>query len=166
MKISIIVAVAENGVIGAGNQLIWHLPEDLKNFKRLTTGHHIIMGRKTYESIGRPLPNRVNVIVTRNRDYEQERCLFASSLEQAVNISDNGYETESFIIGGGEIYRQALPLADKIYLTRVHQSFEGDVYFPELDENEWKILNKKEFQPDEKHKYPFTIFEMERKGPE
>jgi dihydrofolate reductase len=164
MIVSIIVAVAENGVIGAGNKLIWHLPEDLKNFKKLTTGHHIIMGRKTYESIGRPLPNRVSVIVTRNPDYRQEGCEVVNSIREAVELAENKQESEAFIIGGGQIYQDALPSVDKIYFTRVHHHFEGDVFFSELKQEEWNVLSEQSYQLDEKHKYSFTIYEMKRRN--
>ena len=163
MIVSIIVAVAENGVIGAGNKLIWHLSEDLKNFKKLTTGHHIIMGRKTYESIGRPLPNRVSVIVTRNPDYRQKGCEVVNSISEAVELAESRQESEAFIIGGGQIYQDALLSVDKIYFTRVHHHFEGDVFFPGLKQEEWNVLSEASFQQDEKHKYSFTMYEMKRR---
>jgi dihydrofolate reductase len=151
--LSLIVAVAENGVIGGGNQLLWKLPADLKRFKETTSGHAIIMGRKTYESIGRPLPNRRNIVVTR-QDLNIEGVEVVHSLEEAIaKVSE---DAEAFIIGGAELYRQALPFVDRIYLTAVHQSFDGDVYFPELG-SEWKEIAKEEGVLDEKNLIPHTF---------
>lgn len=137
--ISIIVAVAANGVIGCDNRLIWHISEDLKRFKRLTSGHPIVMGRKTYESLGRPLPNRTNVVVTRDADLRLDGVTVANSIEQALALFPK--EEEIFIIGGGEIYRQTIASADKLYLTLVDQSPQGDTFFPEIDPHKWKIAN-------------------------
>ena len=162
MIISIIVAVAENGVIGHDNKLIWHLPEDLKNFKRITSGHHIIMGRKTFESIGKPLPNRVNIIITRNQDYHHDGCSVVHSLSQALDKARKSDESEVFIIGGGRIYQESLLIADKIYYTQVKASFKGDTVFPELNKNEWDVSQKTDYEIDEKHKYTFSILEMKR----
>ncbi|CDN33117.1 Dihydrofolate reductase [Mucinivorans hirudinis] len=134
--ISIIVAVADNGVIGCANKLIWHLSDDLKRFKRLTTGHPVVMGRKTFDSIGRPLPNRVNIVVSRDESLDIEDVVVVNSIDGAVGLF--GTDEEIFIIGGGEIYRQSMPLADKLYLTLVHQTPEGDTYFPEIDHGQWK----------------------------
>ena len=159
--LSIIVAVSENNVIGKDNDLIWHLPRDLKHFKDTTTGHYIIMGRKTFESNGRPLPNRTNVIITRDKNYTAEGCIVVHSLEEAIKRAEN--DSEPFIIGGGKIYEQALPLVDRIYLTQIHHSFEGDTYFPELDMNEWVVTDKRDFEPDEKNRYPFSILVLDRK---
>jgi len=158
--ISIIVAVAENNVIGKDNDLIWHLPKDMKHFKETTTGHFIIMGRKTFESNGRPLPNRTNVIVTRDKDFKAEGCVVVYSLEEALKLAKD--DPEAFIIGGGVIYKIALSLADRIYLTKIHQSFEGDTYFPELDMNEWAEISCQDFESDEKNKYPFSIIILDR----
>ena len=132
--ISIIVAIARNGVIGNGNALIWRIAEDLRRFKALTTGHPVIMGRKTYDSIGRPLPNRTNVVVTRRKDYRPEGCLVAGSLEQAVGLFDQSEEI--FIIGGAQIYAQAMPMADRLYLTEIDSDYEGDTRFPEWKREE------------------------------
>jgi len=159
--ISIIVAVAENNVIGKDNKLIWHLPKDLKHFKETTTGHFIIMGRKTFESNGRPLPNRTNVIITKDKNYQVEGCIIVHSLKEALHLAKG--ETEIFIIGGGEIYKQAMPIAEKIYLTKVNQFFEGDTFFPEINMKEWMELSRKDFEPDEKNKYPFSIIILERR---
>lgn len=136
MNLSVIAAVARNGVIGRNNQLPWQLPEDLKRFKALTMGHHIIMGRKTYESLGRLLPGRTTVIVSRNTGYVVPGALIASSLEDALGgcVGDE----QPFMIGGAELYQQALPLANRLYLTRIEHDFEGDAWFPEFDIREWR----------------------------
>lgn len=141
--INIIVAMSKNRVIGNNNTLIWHLPEDLKRFKALTTGNTIVMGRKTYESIGRPLPNRRSIIITRDTNYKVDGCEVVNSLEEALELSNNN----CFIIGGGEIYRQALDKADRIYLTRINKDFEGDTTFPEI--REWYESDCQEFKNNE-----------------
>lgn len=139
MIITIVVAIAENGMIGCANKLLWHISEDLKHFKRITTGGCVVMGRKTFESIGKALPNRRNVIISRNKDFKAEGCEIYSSLDEAfVALSSLN---EVFIIGGGEIYRQVLPLADKIELTVVEKAFDGDTLFPEIDYSKWNITN-------------------------
>lgn len=163
MKISLIVAVAENGVIGHNNQLIWHLPNDLKQFRRLTTGHCIIMGRKTFDSIGKPLPNRTSVIISRNPDFQVEGCITVDSLEKAILKAREIESEDAFIIGGAEIYRLSLPLADKIYLTEVHSSFEGDALFPTIDKNVWQETKRENFETDEKHLYKYSFVELEKK---
>jgi dihydrofolate reductase len=134
-NLSLIVALANNNVIGINNTLPWHLPEDLKRFRSLTTGHHIIMGRKTYESLGRLLPGRTTVIVTRNKNYKLEGALIAHSLESAVALCKN--DDEVFLTGGAELYQDGLKFADKLYITEVDLSVEGDAYFPEFDLNLW-----------------------------
>ncbi len=157
--ISIIVAADENNVIGKDNDLIWHLPDDLKYFKNLTTGHTIIMGRRTYESIGRPLPNRTTIIITRDVSFKAEGCIIVHSLEDALkNTSD---KDESFIVGGEQIYKLGLPFTDRVYLTRVHHAFDGDRAFPELDSN-WKEVAQQKHETDEKHAYPFTFITYEK----
>ena len=163
MKLSIIVATAEQGVIGKDNQLIWHLPEDLKMFRRLTTGHVIIMGRKTFESIGKPLPNRTSIIISRNTDYQVEGCIVVSSLEEAVEKAKEIETEEAFIIGGAQIYALALDIADTVYLTQVHHNFEGDAFFPVLDTNIWTETERKSFSPDEKHAYAFDFVTLEKR---
>ena len=155
--IKIIVAMSKNRVIGNNNELIWKLSYDLKRFKELTTGQSVVMGRKTYESIGRPLPNRRNIIITRNLEYEVEGCEIVSSLEEALLLTGSN----CFIIGGGEIYKQSLEVADKIYLTLVHQDFEGDTQFPELN-SEWAKMDRKDFSADEKNQYDYSFIEYER----
>ncbi len=156
MQVSIIVAVAENGVIGGGNALLWHIPEDLKRFKQITWGHTIIMGRKTFESIGRPLPNRRNIVVTRNPRFFAGRCEQAGSLDEALAMAAN--EAEVFVVGGGEIYRMALPLAKKLYLTRVHAVFEGDTYFPKIEPEEWKLVKSEKINPASGPGYSFEEY--------
>ena len=151
MFISIIVAFANNRVIGRDNQLIWHLPNDLKHFKAVTSGHPVIMGRKTFESIGRLLPNRKNIIVTRNTAYQVEGAHVFNSLETAIESCV--YEDEVFIIGGSEIYGRALPLANKLYITEVLHNFEGDAFFPEINYSEWKLISEEAGMIDEKNKW-------------
>ncbi len=160
MEVSFIVAVSENNVIGKDNKLIWKLPADLKFFKNKTLGHHIIMGRKTFESIG-VLKDRTSIIITRNKDYKvPEGCILALSVEDALSKVKN--DDEAFIIGGEEIFRQSMEIADKIYLTRIHQSFEGDTFFPELDETKWELISKEDHQPDEKNHYSYSFLEYRR----
>jgi len=160
MIVSIIVAVAKKNVIGKDNQLIWHISDDLKRFKALTTGHHVIMGRKTYESIGKPLPNRVNIVITRNPKYRAEGCIVVSSLEDALKSCEN--DQEVFVIGGGELYRLALPLASKLYLTLVLKDFEGDTFFPEIDFNQWHEVYRENRKPTETDGLEFTFVNYER----
>jgi dihydrofolate reductase len=155
--IKIIVATSKNKVIGNNNELIWKLSSDLNRFKELTTGHPVVMGRKTYESIGKPLPNRRNIIITRNLEYEVNGCEVVSSLEEALLLTNN----DCFIIGGGEIYKQSLEVADKIYLTLVHKDFEGDTTFPELGK-EWATIDTKDFDADEKNEYNYSFIEYDR----
>ena len=152
--IKIIVAMSKNRVIGDSNTLIWHLPEDLKRFKQLTTGNAIVMGRKTYESIGRPLPNRRNIIITRDKDYSIEGCEVVNSLEEAFLITGS----DCFVIGGGEIYKQSLSYSEKIYLTLIDKNFEGDTEFPEIN-GEWKEINKEDFESSE---FNWSFIEYER----
>lgn len=154
--ISIIVATSKNRVIGNNNSLIWKLPADLKRFKQITTGNTIVMGRKTYESIGKPLPNRRNIIITRDTNYLVDNCEIVNSLEEALMLCNN----DCFIIGGGEIYKQSIDIADRIYLTLVQEDFEGDTYFPEIGK-EWTKVFREDFEPDEKnaHKYSFINYE-------
>lgn len=131
--ITIIAAIAKNNALGKDNQLIWYLPADLKRFKKITLGHHIIMGRKTFESLGKPLPNRTTIIITRNKNYTQHGCIVVNSLNEAIEAAKE--DENPYILGGAEIYKQALNIADKLDLTFVHQNFEADVFFPEIDFN-------------------------------
>ncbi len=159
-NLSLIAAVAENNVIGKNNNLIWHLPNDLKYFKKITSEHTIIMGRKNFEAIGRALPNRKSVVISRNKNYKAKDCVVVNNIEEAVNQAKG--DDEPFVIGGGEIYKQMLSLVNKIYLTRVHASFKGDTFFPELDKREWKLISEEKNKVDDKHKYPYTFFVYER----
>ena len=155
--IKIIVAMSENRVIGNNNELIWKLSSDLKRFKDLTTNNPVVMGRKTYESIGRPLPNRRNIIISRQPDYLVDDCEIVSSLEEALLLTNS----DCFIIGGGEIYKQSLEVVDKIYLTLVHKEFEGDTKFPELNK-EWIEVSRENFDSDEKNEYNYSFIEYDR----
>ena len=150
--INIIVTMSKNRVIGDSNTLIWHLPEDLKRFRQLTTGNTIVMGRKTYESIGKPLPNRRSIIITRDPDYSVEGCEVVNSLEEALLLSNS----DCFIIGGGEIYRQVIDIADRIYLTLINKEFEGDTSFPEL--KDWVEISYEDFSNDD-FEYSFIQYE-------
>ena len=161
-ELTIIVAAAENDAIGKGNKLIWHLSDDLKRFKSLTNNHHIIMGRKTFESFPKPLPNRTHVVITRQTDYEApEGVILVNSLEEAIKASNS--DSQPYIIGGGEIYKQAMAVADKIEITRVHESFDADTFFPEIDTSIWKETAHKFHTKDSKHDYEFTFLTYERK---
>lgn len=154
MKLSLIVAVSDNGVIGQEGELPWHLSSDLRRFKRLTMGHPILMGRKTYESIGRLLPGRTTIVMTRQADYELPGGLVAHELGQAIQFADQ--DEEVFVIGGGEVFRQALPIADKLYVTRVHAEVEGDVLFPDVDWNKWELAEQQRFVADQRNDYDST----------
>ena len=152
--ISIIVAIAENMAIGKNNDLLWHVPADLKRFKQITSGHPVVMGKRTWESLPRkPLPNRRNIVITDIQGEEIEGCEMAYSIEEAIakcNPSD-----ETFIIGGASVYRQFLPYTHRLYLTLVHKSFEADVFFPEIDFSQWKCVSKEDFLPDNQRFYLF-----------
>jgi dihydrofolate reductase len=154
--ITIIAATSLNNALGKDNKIIWHLPDDFKRFKQLTTGHHIIMGRKTFESFPKPLPNRTHIIISRNKNFlVPNGCILVQSIEEALEICPKN-ET-IFIIGGAEIYKQSLNSADCIELTRINENFEADAFFPEINTNDWK-LTKSEFHPkDEKHLYDFSF---------
>ncbi len=158
--ISVIVAVARGGVIGGGNALLWHITEDLRRFKAITLGHPVVMGRKTWESLGRPLPGRANVVVTRDRNYTAEGCSVVHSLEEALALFTPAEEV--FIIGGGELYAQAMPIADRLYLTGVDATFEGDTFFPQWDRGLWRITSTEHHQHGEKFPHPFTFTDYER----
>lgn len=159
--LSIIAAMAENGVIGKDNRMPWHLPADLRRFKSLTTGHVIIMGRKTYLSIGKPLPNRVNMVITRNPSFQAPGCIVVSTMEGAINrASEETATPEIFIIGGGDIYQQSLARCQRIYLTIVHHSFEGDTFFPAFDKNEWKEIERAFHQADKENKYNYSFLTL------
>lgn len=163
MRISIIVAVSTNGAIGKDNQLLWRLPDDLKRFKSLTLGHPMIMGRKTYESIGKPLPGRTSIVITRNPDYNQDGVIIASSLEDGLEKARLTGTPETFIIGGGNIYRQALPFADKIYLTEVHTEIGGDTFFNLTNPAAWEEDIRIKHPADDRHAYSFDFVDLSLK---
>ena len=162
MRVSMIVALAENNVIGKDNRLLWHLPADLAHFKRTTLGHHIVMGRSTYEAIGRPLPGRPNIVLSRNPDLVIDGVTVVGSLDEALAMAAAAGDDEPFVIGGGQIYEQALPHTDRIYLTRVHASFDGDTFFPELDNAEWTTVSHDSFTADAKNAYDYDISTLDR----
>lgn len=155
MNLTLIAAMAQNRVIGKDNDLIWHFPDDLKHFKSLTSGHHVIMGRKTYESMMRPLPKRVNIVISRQEDYQAEGCLMAHSLEEAIKLVKD--DDQPFIIGGAQIYKQALAIANTIELTLIHSEYEGDTFFPEFDTSKWKLARGEKKEADDKHAHPFEF---------
>lgn len=159
--IIMIAAVAENNALGKNNDLLWHLPSDFKRFKELTSGYHIIMGRKTFESFPKPLPNRTHIIISRQKDYHPEGCIVVENLEKAITICPKN--EDSFIIGGGEIYSQSIHLVDQLDITRVHHSFEADVYFPEIDSDIWELTSETFNPKDEKHLYDYTFQKYSRK---
>jgi len=161
MKVSIIAAMSSNRVIGKNAGLPWYLPADLKFFKELTLGHAIVMGRRTYETIGRPLPGRRNVVVTRQTGLKFEGIEVVHSLREAMDLLKG--ETEVFIAGGGEIYRRALDLADRIYLTLIHAEIEGDTWFPEFDESAWELVERTDRRADEKNRYDYSFLVYERR---
>lgn len=163
MIVSTIVAVAKNYVIGKDNQIPWYLPADLKYFKRTTLNHHIIMGRNCYESIGRPLPKRTNVIVTRNPFFVATGCLVTHSIQEALELAQENGETEAFIIGGGQIYEQSENLWDKIYLTEVDLEAEGDIYFPKIDFKKWDETFCELHEKDAKNEFNYTFKIFEKK---
>lgn len=163
MILSLIVAADENNVIGGGNRLLWQLPDDLKHFRELTEGHPVIMGRKTFESIGKPLPNRRNIVVSRRKDFATKGCEVFDSLDAALLAIEREPSGEAFVIGGGEIYTQAMAQADRIYLTRVHAEFVGDTFFPELDMRLWVETDRKEHPVDDQHHYSFTFLTYEQR---
>lgn len=160
MKISLIVAMADNRVIGNNNGLPWHLPADLQHFKAITMGKPIVMGRKTRESIGRPLPGRTNIVVTRDRSYQAEGCVVVHSIDEAFAAAADAEEI--MIIGGAEFYRQVLPRTGTIYLTQVHGSFEGDAFFPLLDAAEWEEIAREDHEPDERNPHAYSFVQLQR----
>jgi dihydrofolate reductase len=163
MILSLLVAADENNVIGKDNKLPWHLPEDLKFFKNLTWGMPILMGRKTYDSVGRPLPGRKSIVITRSRDWKQAGVETVHSIEEAVEKARSFGAKEIFVIGGAEIFASTLSSADRVYLTRIHHKFEGDVFFPELVKNEWSMVQERFCEADEKNIYSRSYQTWERK---
>jgi len=165
MEISLIAAVSNNRVIGKNNDLPWHLPDDMKYFMQTTKAHHVIMGRKNYHSIPekfRPLPNRTNIVVTRQQEFEAPGCLVVHSIEDALAIARNNKEEEVFIIGGSEIYSQGLAFATRLYLTEIKAPIEGDTYFPTFDKEQWKEVSRKHHSYDDRHAYSFDFVVYEK----
>ncbi len=158
---TLIAAIANNNALGKDNDLIWHLPADLIRFRHTTTGHHILMGRNTYESIGKPLPNRTSVIITRNANYKAEGCIVVTSLEAALEIAKE--DSSPFVIGGAQIYREAINLVDQLDITEVHHDFEADVFFPEIDSSVWKETRTERFEADAKNPYPYSFVSYQRR---
>ncbi len=161
--ITIIAAISENNALGKDNNLLWHLPDDFKRFKKVTLGHHVIMGRKTFESIGKKaLPKRTNIIITHQQSYDASCIVLADSLKRALRIAKT--DPNPYILGGGTIYREAIKIADRLDLTIVHNEFEADTFFPEIDPDIWKEVSREFHSKDEKHKYDFSFVMYERKG--
>ncbi len=162
MMVTIIAAIAKNNALGKNNDLIWHLPADLKRFKNITTGHYIIMGRNTFESIGRPLPNRTTIIITRNKDYFKDGCLIANSLEEALEMAND--QEHVFLIGGAQIYKYAMErnLVDTLDITLVHDEFEADVFFPEIDADIWQQVENEYYTTDEKNKLNYSFIRYKK----
>lgn len=161
--ISFIVAADENNLIGKDNQLPWHLPSDMKYFKNQTWGMTVIMGRKSLDSLGKPLQGRTNIVVTRNKDWQHEGVQVAHSVEEAIALAKKTGAKEIFILGGAQIFKESMPLADRIYLTRIHHQFNGDAYFPEIQDGKWVMVKKRFCPADEKNKYDHTFQVWERK---
>ncbi len=160
--ITLIAAIGKNGELGKDNDLIWHLPNDLKRFKKVTSGHHVIMGRKTFESLGKPLPKRTNIIITRNSDYTAEGCVVVHSLQAAIEAAkadDNPY-----ILGGAQIYKQSLEIADVLDLTLVDAELDADAFFPKIDLSIWKETSRQDFKADEKHQYNYSFVSYKKVG--
>lgn len=163
MRLSILAAVSENGVIGHEGRLPWHLPAELRHVKQLTTGHTLLMGRKTYESIGRPLPKRTSIVITRDRDYSAAAgVIVVPDFDAAVAAALERGEGEAFVFGGEAIYAIALPLAERLYLTRVHADVEGDAFFPTLEEGRWKLVHEERHEADDRHSHAFTFQTFDR----
>jgi len=159
--IIMIAAASENNALGKNNEMIWHLPNDFKRFKTLTSGHHIIMGRKTFKSLVKPLPNRTHIVITRQKNYAPEGCIVVHSMEEAIKVCPENQN--SYIIGGGEIYTLGMPFSDKIELTLVHHNFEADAFFPEIELKDWEITNSEFQAKDERHLFDYTYQTYSRK---
>ena len=162
MKISIIAAVSRNNVIGKNNRLPWHLPADLRHFKRMTLGRHLLMGRKTFESLDGPLRGRTIIVISRQRSYAPKGVLTAHSLPDAIRLAEG--EEEVFIAGGAAIYAEALTLADRMYLTLIDHEFEGDTYFPDFDQNDWVLIDRADHEIDQENLYAYSFLTYERKA--
>jgi dihydrofolate reductase len=163
MIISLIAAVSENNVIGKDNKLPWYLPTDMKYFKNITWGMPVIMGRKSFESLGKPLQGRTNIVVTRNKNWKAEGVQVVQGVDQAIILATQLDAKEIFVIGGAEIFQAAMPTADRIYLTLIHGNFEGDTFFPELKQVEWKLVSNRDCEPDEKNTHALSFQVWERK---
>lgn len=163
MIISLVVAAAENNAIGKNNQLLWHLPNDLKFFKNITWGMPVVMGRKTFEAVNKPLPGRFNIVITRQADWKAEGTITATELNDAIKKAAETNCKEAMIIGGGEIYKQSMAIADIIYITRVHTILDGDTFFPAIDETQWELVSNEDFEKDEKHLYAYSFQKWMRK---
>jgi dihydrofolate reductase len=159
---SLIAAIAQNNIIGKDNKLVWHMPADMRFFKNTTMGHTLIMGRKTFESFGKPLPGRKSIVITRQKNWQYEGVVVVHSLEDAIKFAPA--DEEVFIIGGAEIYRQAMPLCQKMYLTIIHHDFEGDTKFPAIDFSQWHLMSDEKHIADEKNAYDYSFRVYERKG--
>lgn len=159
--ITIMAAVADNNALGKNNDLIWHLPADLKRFKKLTHGHHVIMGRKTFESLGKPLPHRMNIIITRNPDYIAKGCIVVNSLEEALKAA--APDDNPFILGGAEIYAQAMEIADRMDITHIHHSFDADAFFPEIDKKLWEETGREDHPADDRNPYAYSFVQYKKK---
>lgn len=157
IRLSLVVAVSENQVIGKNNQLLWNLPNDTKFFKNTTWGMPVIMGRKTFESLGKPLAGRTNIVITRQENWKPEGTIVVSSLERAIMEAEATDALEAFVIGGGQVYEQAIPLANRIYYTRVHTTVDGDAFFPVIDRTQFKLVSELPFGADEKHAFAYTF---------
>lgn len=164
MKINQVVAASENNAIGKNNQLLWSLPNDMKFFKNTTWGMPVIMGRKTYESLGKPLAGRTNIVITRQSGWQAAGVHVVNDITEAMKKAAETDAKEAFVIGGGEIYKQTLPITERVYLTRVHTVIEGDTFFPEMKEGEWDLLSRLDFSADEKHAYAYSFEVWQRKN--
>jgi dihydrofolate reductase len=161
MIISIIAAMDKNRLIGKDNRIPWRLPADMRRFRRMTLGKPVVMGRRTFESLGKPLKKRINVVLTRNHDYQAEGCIVVHSIEEVLDVVKDHQEV--MICGGAPIYAQFLPRADRLYLTRIHDCFEGDVYFPAFNLDEWQEIERIDYQPDENNPYPYSFLSLQKK---
>jgi len=164
MILSSVVAASTNNIIGKDNQLLWRLPNDMKFFKNTTWGMPVVMGRKTFESLGKPLTGRTNIVITRKKDWTADGVKVVSTLEEAMSAAADADAKEAFIIGGGEIYKQTMPIVHRIYITRVHAILQGDTSFPVIDEKEWELLSQLDFKADEKHKYDYCFQVWQRRS--
>ena len=165
MRLSIIAALSTNNVIGRDNDIPWRQSTDLKRLKALTMGHHIVMGRKTWETLGRPLPGRVNVVITRREDYRADGAVVVTSIDEALHIAAAAGDAKVFIGGGAQIYQQPMHRCDRMYLTRIHADVEGDTFFPEFDDvSEWHLTDAEHFEADEKNQYPYSFLTYDRAG--